>query len=79
MTPRLYEECKYADDYGEEGNTFDKSRNHNHAAADVTGSFRLTGDGLHGGGANLTDTDTCTNCCDGCAESCAECRKRKFC
>lgn len=50
-----------ADHNGEQGDTLDKSGGQNHVGTDITGYFRLTGDGGHGVSADVTNTQTCAD------------------
>jgi len=49
------------DHNGEQGDTLDKSGGQDHVGTDVTGHFRLAGNGRHGITANVTNTETGTD------------------
>ena len=68
----LNDNGQQGDDDGEQGGALHHTGGDDHGRTQVAGAFRLTGDGLHGGFANLTDTDGCGDCSDGGAK-CGTC------
>jgi hypothetical protein len=60
----LEEQDEQTDDDGEECNTFDERGCHDHVRTDIAYAFGLTGNGFEGAGADLSNTDTCSDGCD---------------
>ena len=63
--------CEQTDHFAKEGNTLNEGGSEDHVCTNYVGSTRLTSNGLHCGGCEATNADTCADGGESCTNACS--------